>query len=374
MKILRVCRTLPTEEMPGAGLNCFNCVEMSSYESTVLTKQDPKIIIPFPRSVTVHGFKYNDLIMSAVQTSKMKLVLVAISKIWGEIVCASNLVPILYRDPHHIIHVHSINYLLAGFVGKILFGIPLALNLGGTDFYRAKNIAFYRFILSKVDIIFTVSSRMAADLSELFPRSRIVYTGNGYDQTLFYPKRDTKRQRRILTVGNLRWQKNQELLIRAFAKVHLQFSEIQLSIVGDGPDRAKLERLVLDCGLEKNVSFHGTLSQSEVSDLMNMSALFCLSSITEGFPKVLIEAMACGLPCVATDVGDCKSVIGEAGKTVSEDVDSFALALLDFISEPLSKLPSEKATARASKFSWASVISSKDIAYQSLMDSPGHIL
>ena len=370
MRVLRICRTLPTNTTPGAGLNCYKCTEHSEFNSTILTKENTSRVIGFSRLVPLHGFKYSDITMSGSKVSKIHFVLVGLSKIWGELCCAVKLLPILVKERHDFIHVHSINFLMAGLVGKMILNVPLALNLGGTDFYRAKNLVLYKFLLRKVDLILTVSGRIADELLEITSSDRIVYTGNGFDQSVFQLKPQFSREMRIVTVGNLRWQKNQELLIHAFKKVNTQLPGAKLSIIGDGPDKEMLVNLVSDLGLNDSICFHGTLDQSEISDLLNTSSVFCLSSKTEGFPKALLEAMACGLPCLSTDVGDCKIVIGDAGAIVASDVESYSSGLLKLLNEPISSLPNQKALARASVFSWDAVVNTTDRSYLSVIRNP----
>lgn len=367
MQVLRICRTLPTKKTPGAGLNCYKCAEISQHDSTILTKENTSNVIGLSRLVPLYGFKYRDITMSGSKVSKIHFVFVGLSKIWGELCCVAALLPILFKKKYDFIHVHSINYLMAGLVGKIIFNIPIALNLGGTDFYRAKNLLFYKFLLRKVDLIFTVSGMISDELLEITSSDKVVYTGNGFDQSVFQLKPQFSREMRIVTVGNLRWQKNQELVINAFKKVKIELPNAKLSIVGDGPDKEILVALASKLGLSDSICFHGTLDQSEISDLLNSSSVFCLSSKTEGFPKALLEAMACGLPCLSTDVGDCKMVIGDAGAIVASDVNSYSAGLLKLLKESNSSLPNEKALARASEFSWDAVVNITDQSYQSVI-------
>lgn len=367
MRVLRICRTLPTKNTPGAGLNCYTCADNSEFKSTILTKEKSSSVIGFSRLVPLHSFNYRDITLSGATVSNIYLVLVGLSKIWGELCCVVKLLPILFKERHDFIHVHSINFLMAGFVGKLIFNIPLALNLGGTDFYRAKNLFIYKLLLRKVDLIFTVSASIADDLLAITSSDNIVYTGNGYNQSVFKLKPQFSREMRIVTVGNLRWQKNQELLIYAFKRVKTQLPNAKLSIVGDGPDKEMLVTLASELGLSDSICFHGTLNQSEISDLLNSSSVFCLSSKTEGFPKALLEAMACGLPCLSTDVGDCKVIIGDAGAIVTSDVESYSSGLLKLLKEPLSSLPNQRALDRASEFSWAAVVNTTDRSYRSVI-------
>ena len=103
---------------------------------------------------------------------------------------------------------------------------------------------------------------------------------------------------RVLTVGNLKEQKNHELLLRAFAIV-LKKLDAHLLILGEGPLRPKLEILINELGIKDNVSMPGFVGDPTAH--YQTANLFALSSDWEGLPTVLIEALACGTPVVSTD-------------------------------------------------------------------------
>jgi glycosyltransferase involved in cell wall biosynthesis len=102
----------------------------------------------------------------------------------------------------------------------------------------------------------------------------------------------------VLAVGRLREQKDFPTLIRAFARVRADRTA-RLMILGEGPDRSALEALVREHGLEDDVALPGFLPNPYAC--MSRSAVFVLSSLWEGLPTVLIEALCCGAPVVATD-------------------------------------------------------------------------
>ncbi len=122
----------------------------------------------------------------------------------------------------------------------------------------------------------------------------------------------TKRPRSIVFVGRLVAQKNVESLIDA-----MQGFDSELTIVGDGPLRADLERRA--AGLR--VTFAGVVPNENLPGLLNRHELFVLPSRYEGMPKVLLEAMACGLACVATDIPGNRDLIvdGESGLLCAPD-------------------------------------------------------
>jgi glycosyltransferase involved in cell wall biosynthesis len=110
----------------------------------------------------------------------------------------------------------------------------------------------------------------------------------------------------IGTVAGLRAEKNIGRLIRAFSAVHRDFP-VRLMIVGDGLERTALERLARDLGVGSVIEFTGYL-KDPLSCLVEFD-IFALSSDTEQLPLAMLEAMACGIPVVATDVGDVGLII-----------------------------------------------------------------
>ena len=112
---------------------------------------------------------------------------------------------------------------------------------------------------------------------------------------------------RIISVGRLYPQKNQEMMIRAFAKVADKFPGWQLVIFGEGPLRAELEFLVSSFKLEGRVLLPGRTEH--VIEELRKSKIFCMSSDYEGMSNSMIEAICVGLPIVTTDVSGVKELV-----------------------------------------------------------------
>ncbi len=148
-----------------------------------------------------------------------------------------------------------------------------------------------------------------------------------YVDTEFYRPADPARRRpgRLLFVGRFVDQKNLPLLFEALRGGAAGVTEIVLA--GDGPQRESLERLARSLGLPAR--FAGRLTAEGVRAEMAAAAAFVLPSRYEGTPKALLEAMAAGLPCVATDVVGTREVLrhGEEGLLVPEDPAALAKAL-----------------------------------------------
>ena len=142
------------------------------------------------------------------------------------------------------------------------------------------------------------------------PRSSIAVIPNGIDGAAFRERSlagAPKAPRRVITVANLRPEKSHETLIAAAAGLAADFPDVQFQIVGDGPRRAELEALVRARKLERTVVFLG--HREDVPDLLDAADAFVLPSRSEAFPNGAVEAMAAGLPVVASAVGGLLDLI-----------------------------------------------------------------
>ncbi len=105
---------------------------------------------------------------------------------------------------------------------------------------------------------------------------------------------------RLVSVGRLTPAKGQHMLIEAVALLHDRGRNVRLTLVGEGPSRPSLEKLIGVCGLSAQVQLSGACNHDKVADFYRNSDAFILASFAEGVPVVLMEAMAMELPCIAT--------------------------------------------------------------------------
>jgi glycosyltransferase involved in cell wall biosynthesis len=137
---------------------------------------------------------------------------------------------------------------------------------------------------------------------------------------------------RILIVGRLSAPKRPDLALRALALLRERVPEAHLQVVGDGPLRAESERLAAELGLGEAVSFLGY--RDDVPQLLAEAECALLASDYEGCPLAVIEALAAGVPVVATDAGGVRELVGETGAVTAPEAAALAAALEDVLASP----------------------------------------
>lgn len=165
--------------------------------------------------------------------------------------------------------------------------------------------------------------RIATEVWQLDPR-RVHYVPNGIDLARFdAPARSPRDTVIVGTVAALREEKNLPRLLRAFRRV-ADTIPAELVIVGDGPERGRLQTLAVELGLGKRVRFAG--HQDNTAPLYGSFDVFAMSSDTEQMPLSVIEAMAAGLPVAATGVGDVEFMVTADNRPFITRLDDAALA------------------------------------------------
>lgn len=141
----------------------------------------------------------------------------------------------------------------------------------------------------------------------------------------------------LLFVGRLRIRKGVEVLLHAIHRLRERYPDLRLRVAGSGEHRENLERVAQNLDLDLFVEFLGACSPDEVPDLMARSRALVVPSIYEGMPLVVLEAMAAGLPVVASRVSGIPEVVqdGESGWLVPpEDIGALAEALQEILENP----------------------------------------
>ncbi len=370
MAIIRLCRTFPRISHPGIGLNCYYLSHYIDKETLVLTKRMSSPPLSVPPNVKLIEIGYSDISFGKENESLIRLFLIILSKIWGEVVFSCAVFCILRRQKVHIdiLHLHSINYLFTAVLLKWIFKAPLVMNFGGTDLVRLRNSFLLRWVAGRADRALCVASSMKPDLFDIFGSTRVIYMGNGVDLSQFQGQRMVRKPQ-FLAIGNLRWQKGYNSLLDAFCRLVEEEPEYRLLIAGDGEERYALQKQIDSLGLRKHVFLLGMCGREKLVNLLNESRSLVMSSVSEGFPKVLIEAIACGTPVVVTDVGECRKIADSVGLVVPpNDADAMKEALLTIIRDPAQTNGfAENCLSERQKYDWYSVATRVLRAYDEVL-------
>jgi sugar transferase (PEP-CTERM/EpsH1 system associated) len=240
----------------------------------------------------------------------------------------------------HVLHTHNPQAALHGGIAARLARVPAVVHTKhGRDYIERPALAWASRLASRwTSRVVAVSEDAASVAREIegVPARSVRVIHNGIDTDLFavHPPRPARAPRRAVTVGRLSPIKDHATLLHAVRRVVDAAPTFQMDIVGDGPARPELEALRESLGLRGNVHFHGY--QAQVAGFLAAADIFVLSSISEGVSIALLEAMASGLPAVATDVGGNREVVvsGETGYLVpSRAHDLLAAVMLRILSD-----------------------------------------
>lgn len=223
-----------------------------------------------------------------------------------------------------IVHTRNVEAFYYGFAAAKLAGIDCLIHSEHGRNFDDRPLRFHvqRWMTRHTDAVFTVSRQLKDDLVHHtgIPAQRVQVLANGVDLARFGVA-DREQVRAALglrptetvigSVGRLVPVKNYPLLLQAFAA--LQNSDAVLVLVGAGPERASLEQQAQALGIAPRVRFLG--HRDDVTQLMAAFDVFVLPSLNEGMSNTLLEAMASGVACVASNVGGNPDLIvhGEDG-------------------------------------------------------------
>jgi len=149
-------------------------------------------------------------------------------------------------------------------------------------------------------------------------------------------KRHWEKDIVMISVGRLAPEKNWTVLLHAAALVLKDYPQFRLVLIGDGSDRKSLEDLAKELGIQKRVTFTGSLQFSEIPAYMKAANLFGFASITETQGLATLEAMAAGLPVVAVDASGTRDILkhGQQGYLVENNAEALAAGVKKLLSNP----------------------------------------
>jgi len=210
-----------------------------------------------------------------------------------------------------IIHLHEIRPLgIVALLAKHWLGIPLITTEHSSEYHDTPPSGLERRkcrrILENSAVVLPVSRALERDLVDIAPGAMFEIVPNVVETSSFVPTSVSRAtpKKRLLHVSLLDdAQKNISGILTATARLKQRRDDFELHIVGDGPDRQKLELFAKSLELSDTVVFHGMVSDQQLPSLMNQSHVFVLNSNYETFAIVGVEALASGVPIISTRCG-----------------------------------------------------------------------
>lgn len=245
----------------------------------------------------------------------------------------------------------------------------------------ARQLLIEWFVCTRSDHLALVAGHFGDLVAEYYgvPPSRVTVVYNGSDlepcpeeggNLASWLSVVARRDKLVLYVGRLDWVKRAHLLVQAMPAVRQRHPDARLVLVGDGDQRADLERLVVKLSLEDVVSLRGWTAHDELPEIYRCAACLCLPSIWEGLSKVLLEAMSFGIPVLASENRANVELLGDGlGTLVSEPTpDAWAGAIvraLDAEEEVVARARRAR-SASDRRFRWHHVAERMDEMYERL--------
>lgn len=282
-----------------------------------------------------------------------------------------------------LFHVHyAIPHAVSAFLARSMGGdLKFVTTLHGTDITVVGSDRAYlrptRFALEQSNAVTAVSRFLADETHLVFGgRTPVEVVPNFVDTERFRPgdrKPWTQRpdeERVLVHASNFRPVKRVADVVRAFAVIAAQLPA-RLVLVGDGPDREHALAVAADLGCQDRVEHVGM--QDDLERTLAQADLFLSASETESFGLSMLEAMACGVPCVSTAVGGVAEVLGDTGRLVPFGVpDAMAKAALAILRDPVvhGQLAAAARARAVEHFATERIVSAYEAIYARVLGRP----
>ena len=277
---------------------------------------------PYARAFdAVRYFSYLPESLDAFTTDPQVLARVTLLRGRGHPWLHTLLLPLRHRQALagcSVLRVFQITGAVPAIVARRWLGVPFVVTYGfrystltRSPLTRTLRRVVESSALAAADAVIVTTPALEAYVRSRRPRGEVHLVPNGVDTTLFRPVvRPPRDVREVLYVGRLSEEKNLGALVEAAARV--KRAPVRITLVGDGPERGRLESRAR--ALDVALQVRPVVPHPEVAGLMAAADAFVLASFTEGHPKVLLEAMAAGTPCIASDCDGNRSLVAE-GRT-----------------------------------------------------------
>lgn len=305
-----------------------------------------------------------------------------------DIALASKMAEVINREKLDLLHVHyAIPHAVCAILAKQMSGrdVKIVTTLHGTDItvlgYDPSLTDAIRFGIEKSDIVTAVSKSLISQTYDLINPDKKIETVYNFIDERVYKKLDSSHlkeeygilpeEKVIIHVSNFRPVKRVQDVVRTFEKI-TKCIPAKLLLVGDGPEMTVVCKLVKKLNIEDRVLFLG--KQDNVEELYSISDLMLLLSEKESFGLVALEAMACGVPCIGTNVGGIPEVIdnGKSGYICElGDIMDMSNKAIELLRNPEKHQEFSRASIKlvTDKFQATTIVKQYEDLYKSLLQS-----
>ena len=284
-----------------------------------------------------------------------------------------------------IIHLHN-RFFFSTLIGILLkkgTNIPLitTLHLGSIDYIKGVKGFFIKkiekYMIRKINqyskIVTAVSNNVKENGIKLgISSKKCVVIPNGVDLQFFSMEySDNEKPRNVVFIGRLLTNKGPQILLQSAKLIIKKIPDIQLNIVGDGPQRANLEKFVKSNNLSNNVKLLGKLD--DIRSIMKKSDLYVRPSLLDGMPLGVLEAMAAKLPIIATNIAGTSELI-ETGKTghlvTANDAKDLSDAIFTLLEDKnyMKKIANNGYELVRSKYDWNNISPLYEECYRKILE------
>lgn len=303
-----------------------------------------------------------------------------------DIALATKIAEVIKNEKLDLLHVHyAIPHAVCAILGRDMAGsdIGIVTTLHGTDITVLGTDSSLkdaiRYGIEKSDIVTAVSDSLKQQTYDMIAPDKHIETVHNFVDEREYHQHDSAKlkeelgieahEKVLIHVSNFRKVKRVEDVVSTFAKVQNSIGA-KLLLVGDGPEMSRIHQQVKDLHIEQEVLFLG--KRDNLSELYSMSDVKLLMSEKEAFGLVLLEAMACGVPAIGTQIGGIPEIIepGENGFLVElGDIDSAADAAIRILTDPKlhEKMSATALKTATNRFSSEKILAEYETLYERLL-------
>jgi len=228
-----------------------------------------------------------------------------------------------------------------------------------------------KWIFSRSNAVICYTNEMKDEMAQWnLPVTNVNIIHNGIDVNLFKPQNNIKKEYDILWIGRYTPGKDPNCLVDSLSILKKSHPEFKALLIGEGPLENEIKKKVSDLELEQNIEFKNRVNNDELPVIYNKSRLFTLTSLEEGVPRTILEAMSCGTPVVCTALPQLKKIISGCGILVQKkDTIGFSKAYQNLLEKTIEYVSLSKASREKAfkNYSWDDTVEKTLELYQKVI-------